>query len=635
MRFFPSLPRAKRLTTSLTVAMLLIAQAACLDTPRAAEPPAFTGSGENIVRRPADVGLRAEQLFHRTGTRQVERFTAVVSPHTFDVVNPGGSFLMLKFEPNPQVRVTPSIVRLAPGTRQTVMLVDWPGGRVFSLNYAVAYAALPFNTHSNRYRAYSDGESVFCVPVAAALGTALQARTESILGNSKVLVTDPDMPSGTHIYTPGPFYKAAGLFARDFLYQLEGAGRSTVTADEVKRAVDYLALKQLTENRRVGSFTYPKGAIPDHVYPDGRYSWGPGEFYGDNPAHFNRPSMDEALGFVILAWHYGYKAAWDTTWRKWFKEKAPRFADAWNCVPRNPSTGLVTQWTTAGHVGAQGIAETNGACVMWGFHDSYGFPGDDLGTSALACNAARALADMHDHAADPGSAKTWSAVAVRMQDAIRGQFNPTGWLPWGVGPGAPTMASPDVTGYAVWSGILTEAQADAASDWLAARYQADRAAGGAADLFQMTTGLRGAIRMARKADDASPGSHVWPQVSGGHWENLAYGYNAYQDGGYWYYMSLGIATTLWRKHPKEAREWVGNAYTDITTANAGHPYERMDGNKPVNECYNASIGPLLGMGMPATTYSITVTTAQKGRSQAIKNGRGRCGGGSDFGVVAE
>ena len=141
--------------------------------------------------------------------------------------------------------------------------------------------------------------------------------------------------------------------------------------------------------------------------------------------------------------------------------------------------------------------------------------------------------------------------------------------------------------------------------------------------------------MARKADDASPGSHVWPQVSGGHWENLAYGYNAYQDGGYWYYMSLGIATTLWRKHPKEAREWVGNAYTDITTANAGHPYERMDGNKPVNECYNASIGPLLGMGMPATTYSITVTTAQKGRSQAIKNGRGRCGGGSDFGVVAE
>ena len=48
----------------------------------------------------------------------------------------------------------------------------------------------------------------------------------------------------------------------------------------------------------------------------------------------------------------------------------------------------------------------------------------------------------------------------------------------------------------------------------------------------------------------------WPNVDAAHWENLAYGYNAYQDGGYWYYMSLGIAKTLWRKHPKEAKEWV-------------------------------------------------------------------------------
>jgi hypothetical protein len=60
----------------------------------------------------------------------------------------------------------------------------------------------------------------------------------------------------------------AGIFARDFLYQLEGSGRDTVTAEEVQRAVDFLALRQLTENRKVGAKTYPKGAIPDHVYPD-------------------------------------------------------------------------------------------------------------------------------------------------------------------------------------------------------------------------------------------------------------------------------------------------------------------------------------------------------------------------------
>ncbi len=172
------------------------------------------------------------------------------------------------------------------------------------------------------------------------------------------------------------------------------------------------------------------------------------------------------------------------------------------------------------------------------------------------------------------------------------------------------MASPDITGYAVWSGVLADAQADAASDWLAARYVADKETGGAADLFQMTPGLRGAVRMARKADDVNPGSHVWPHVPVGHWENLAYGYNAYQDGGYWYYMSLGIAATLWRKHPQEAKEWVANAYTDVTTAGSNHPYERIDGTKPINNRYNASVGPLLGMGMPAASGSVSVTVGK-------------------------
>src|SRR5208283_267515 len=112
-------------------------------------------------------------------------------------------------------------------------------------------------------------------------------------------------------------------------------------------------------------------------------------------------------------------------------------------------------------------------------------------------------------------------------------------------------------------------------------------------------GLRGAVRMARKADDVTPGRHVWPNMTKPHWENLAYGYNAYQDGGYWYYMSLGVAQTLWRKHGQEAIEWVANTFTDVATGDENDPYERIDGNTPVNSRYNASVGPLLGMGMPA------------------------------------
>ena len=544
--------------------------------------------------------------FRKTRTNRVENFAAVSRTHRFDVVNADTSYLMLVFEPNASARLSPSAIRVAPRERKTVRMVAGPGVKSFELRYAFSQSAGPFKTHKDRYRAYSDGETVMCIPVASALHTAMQARAESIIKASKELVTDKDMPTGTYIYTPGPAYRVAGVFCRDFLYQLEGSGRDIVTADEVKRAVDYHALKQLRENTKVGPYTYPRGAIPDHVYPDGRYCWGPGMIYGEAIGHFNRPSMDEAMCFITLAWHYGYKAGWDAAWQAWFKAKQERFVDAWNSVPRNPRTGLVTQWTTPGHIGANGITETTGPCVMWGFHDSYAFGGDDLGVSVLACNAARALADMYDHVSDSASAKTWSAAADAMRDAIRAQFNPAGYLPWGVGPAAPTMASPDITGYAVWSGILSDAQADAASDWFAARYNADKAAGGAADLFQMTPGLRGAVRMARKVDDVSPGRHVWPDMTSPHWENLAFGYNAYQDGGYWYYQSLGIAATLWRKHPTQAKEWVTNTYADITAADASHPYERIDGVQPGNGRYNASAGSVLGMGMPAVTYSVNV-----------------------------
>jgi len=556
---------------------------------------------------------RQSVVFFQTGTTRIERFTAMQTTQTFDVANVGALYLMVVFEPNSSAEIFPKVIRLAPHTRENVQITTRTEIKGFELRYAVSLSEVPLTTHTNHYRAWSDGETVKCIPVAPALYQAMHSRAESILKDSKILLTDKSMPGETYIYTAGPFYKAGGLFARDLLYTLQGAGREMITADELRNAVDFLALKELPENRGVGDYLYPRGAIPDHVYPDGRYCWGPGAFYGNNTAHFHRPSMDQAMNFVTLAWHYGYKAEWDQKWQAWFRANAQHFVDAWYSVPRNPRTGLVTQWTTPGHIGASGVAETTGPSVMWGFHDSYGFGGDDLGTSVLACNAARALADMYHHVFEFAAEETWAASADAMRDAIRAQFNPAGYLPWGVGEAAPTMASPDITGYAVWSEILTDTQSDAASDWFAARYDSDRSGGGAADLFNMTFGLRGAVRMARKADDVSPGRHVWPNMTKPYWENLAYGYNAYQDGGYWYYMSMGIAATLWRRHPAQAEEWVANAYTDVAAGGDDYPYERIDGVKPVNNRYNASVGSLLGMGMPAAVRSLTVLIAGRER----------------------
>lgn len=515
--------------------------------------------------------MNAMDLFRRVGQDATATFSNVSSPCRFDVVNPGSNHLMIAFQPSESHTVCPSVLRLAPGKRRTAELTTRGNTNAFTLVCCLTQSPDPLVSHNGRYRAYSDGETVLCVPVSESTFAAMRTRTESILNDSKALVTDRAMPAETCIYTPGPFYRHGGIFARDFLYQLEGAGRWTVTAEQVRWGVEFLALKQLTEMRKVGNFTYPKGAIPDHVYPDGRWSWGPGAFHGDQTGHFNRPSMDEAMCFITLAWHYGFKAGWDPAWQAWFKEKAERFADAWNSVLRNPKTGLVTQWTTPNHTAPAGITETHGAAVMWGLHDSYGFGGDDVGVSVLACNAARALADMHERVGDAAKTREWETIANAMRDAIRAQVNPEGVLPWGVGPMAPTMASPDITGYAVWSGILTDEQGDGASDWFAARYVADKAAGGAADLFHMAPPFRGAVRMARKADDVSPGRHVWPDMRNGkHWENLAYGYNAYQDGGYWYYMSLGVAAALNRRHPGLAMEWVGSAYADQAAADVNH-----------------------------------------------------------------
>jgi hypothetical protein len=237
-RSIPSGLGVKPFTAKTLGAMLLLTNGSWLASARATEPPILPDNAENSVRNLAVVTLQTDPLFRQTGTDQIERFEAVSPKQAFDVVNSSGAFILLLFEPNTSARFTPTVVRLTPGTRQTVTMVTQPGVRSFALNYSVAHASLSFTTHTNRYRAGSDGESVLCVPVAPALQAAMQARTESILGESKVLVTDPGMPSATYLYTPGPFYKTAGLFARDFLYQLEGAGRSTVTGDEVKRAVD-------------------------------------------------------------------------------------------------------------------------------------------------------------------------------------------------------------------------------------------------------------------------------------------------------------------------------------------------------------------------------------------------------------
>ena len=223
-----------------------------------------------------------------------------------------------------------------------------------------------------------------------------------------------------------------------------------------------------------------------------------------------QPSVD-GRGHVLrsLAWHYGYKAGWDATWQSWFNAKR-RGSQMLGIVCRaTPRRGLVTHWTTPGHIGANGIAETTGPCVMWGFHDSYGFRrrrSGDFGPRLQRCpRPGRHVRPCLDSA----SAKTWSTTADC--DARR-RSEPSSTRP-------DTCRGASANGPVADDGLarhhrLCRLVGDSHRRLkptplpigLRRRYEADKAAGGTADLFNMTPGLRGAVRMASKADDVHPGS---------------------------------------------------------------------------------------------------------------------------------
>ena len=119
--------------------------------------------------------LRAQDTwplaFFKAGTSTVEDFAAVQPTQAFDVLNISTSYLMLVFEPNANARLMPNIVRLAPHDRATVQISAGPEVKSFELRYAVSLSLFPApcKTHTNRYRAYSDGETVMCIPAPTTL----------------------------------------------------------------------------------------------------------------------------------------------------------------------------------------------------------------------------------------------------------------------------------------------------------------------------------------------------------------------------------------------------------------------------------------------------------------------------------
>jgi hypothetical protein len=414
--------------------------------------------------------------------------------------------------------------------------------------------------------------STAAVPVDATLSANGVARRDTIVAASRNAITDT---GGGYYYNPGPGY-AGGFWPRDLLYMLEAG--ATISDSDQRRMLDWLLSKQLSSSVS----TYPAGSIPDHLSASGQVGWGPGDYFGINPSGRlnSRPSMDNNVIVQQLAWQYGSARAWDATWQAWFTANATALVNAYNAIPRTGN--LVTQYGSS-------------PATTWGFLDCINLSGANIGCSVLSCNAARALSDMYGHANGAANQETWAVTAAAVQSAIQATFTTDahgGYLKWTIGGNSDVM-SPDVTGYAVCSGILNATQTAQASDWLNWRYGLDKAAGGAGDLFTFATGCRGGVRQRRVTD--------------GNWSTffLAVAAGTYQNGGYWFYTAGWIAGALAASHPATAAEYVVNAITDML-AGANAPYERADyGMTLTNMKYNASAAAIVSQAGISTTLAAT------------------------------
>jgi hypothetical protein len=549
-----------------------------------------------------------------------------VTGGTFDVANAGDTYAHVFFLPTGGTVVSPDRIRLDPGTRQTVA-VSGPANA--AMRYVAAFQTSPFATHTKRLQLQKDGVTKGIIPVAAASASGLSSRLASILEGSKVAVSEAGTYNGAVIYTPGPYYLSTyngSMWARDVFYTEEGANYAS--AAEMRAMVSfYLShstdLPITTYDFFSATVTYPVGSIPDHVMSTGVPSWLAGPPEATN--HYtDRPSIDSHLIISQLAWLAAHKAGWDATSLTWLAGVVGTLEAAYAATPKNGSSGLVKQHDTS-------------QCPTEGFLDNYLLTGDNIPCSVLAVGAARALADIYEALGNAVKVAEWETKASDMIAAVRGAgisetltiggvATDVWYLPWTVG-GNCDVFSPEYTAYAVLHGIANPTESRGASDYFAALYAADKAAGTAeGDLFCFGAGVRGAVRNRRKSQDYAPGSQAWPPCT--QFGSQYSPYRTYQNGGYWYEKLLGVAATLAVAHIDIAHEWLGNMASDIVADGTGNqPYERVDyGTTPVNGKYNASIGQVSGAALPAaavqtfsvdadpgaTTTTSTTTTAPPG-----------------------
>ena len=157
------------------------------------------------------------------------------------------------------------------------------------------------------------------------------------------------------------------------------------------------------------TFTYPLGIVPMELTPDGAVT---------NPAVYieegDRAALFSPYGVIQLAWAWGYTRDFDASVQAWMAANGSALVDAFDTVPYQHASGLVTQYPGANFV-------TGAGCGVPWLTDVI-FDGDNLYESCMAAQAALQLSELFFRCGDQERAAFWLHRYETIKTGIQSQF---------------------------------------------------------------------------------------------------------------------------------------------------------------------------------------------------------------------
>ena len=359
--------------------------------------------------------------------------------------------------------------------------------------------------------------------------------------------------------TPGAGYgdEYEGAWVRDSVWGLEGD-------------LDQMPLEALGSTlNKFCDLTAANGYMGDgfsyrHPYEDPYDGTPQVDYYYDVTPRGQTP-LDTGFYLCVMAFLYGKKLGFNSTWDAWFTEHNTTLDTAFSQV--SYTSGLIQN--TQGLWG-DGQMRLKPAGV---YTDTVLFRGGIVCASIVAYAAACAMADLYELSGNSSKVSFYEAKATALRAGIRSAVLPSGWLPHTVGGHSHTNStpSPEATAHAIAYGILTKEQALTASALFVSQYEADKTApNGLGQIFLHAAPARGGIRQLRKQDDYSVGA-VFPE-----WlPNAPTVYGWYQNGGYWFWRSGDVAYAMQLTDPDASAEFM-EAAIDDAVATSGAVWESAD-----------------------------------------------------------